>query len=497
MNKITSTQKYLIFIFLALIIIFIVPVILKQKIPLKEIFIKPRIESFLTFDDLTKLSITSRPYGPIYTKLQKQLTKVYIFNRYGFLLNSRFGKPYLRLAQWNIARGINVDPVKNVLSSPSKYYFSYKNNDRQNSLKKEASDFSKSDIILLNEVDIGLPWTKYRNIVTEIADSLGYNFAFATEFVELGPVIYLKNSIDKNKYLGLHGNAIISRFPIKNARIIRLPKCYDWYLGEINKKSPLETARRYGARAIFEQSIISEVRHGSRCALVADIELPNKEIVTVVSANLEDRCFPPCRLNQMEYLLGNIRHIRNPVVIGGDFNTTTTDSAPTSFKKEFSKRIKDPHFIARQALLALVPLGIPIPGLGNLAALTVSKTFQYKDPATPSIPVLFPNQERKFFNYIKGFQFADGETFDIRGNKSSNGKRGLFANSNERQIKGFESTFKLEEPRGIGYFKLDWFFVKPKRGRFTPFNGQTLQVINNSYPGRISDHEPIIVDLKL
>ena len=50
---------------------------------------------------------------------------------------------------------------------------------------------------------------------------------------------------------------------------------------------------------------------------------------------------------------------------------------------------------------------------------------------------------------------------------------------------------------GIAYYKLDWFFVKPKRGRFAPFNGQTLKLVNEAYGNRISDHDPITVDLKL
>jgi hypothetical protein len=186
-------------------------------------------------------------------------------------------------------------------------------------------------------------------------------------------------------------------------------------------------------------------------------------------------------------------------VIAGDLNTSTTDSAPTSLKKEVVKRLRDRDFIARQVALSLIPLGLPVPGLANLASVALSKAFQYKDPAFPNIPVFFPNHERKLFKYIKDFQFIDGETFDTRGDsdRSSNGKRGLLANSNERQLKGFESTFKFEEPRVIAYFKLDWFFVKPKNKRFEPFNGQTLKLVNESFLTKISDHDPITVDLTI
>ena len=65
--------------------------------------------------------------------------------------------------------------------------------------------------------------------------------------------------------------------------------------------------------------------------------------------------------------------------------------------------------------------------------------------------VLFPNHERDFFNYVKRFQFDDGNSFDISGdeNRSSNGRKGLLANSNQRHWKGFKSTYKLEKPRVI------------------------------------------------
>jgi len=381
------------------------------------------------------------------------------------------------------------------------YFYSFKKNiepNLTNKLRKELQDLATSDVICLNEVDIGVPRTGYRNIVSELADGLDYNYAFATEFIELGP-LFNRFKVNPKKYLGLHGNAVLSKYPIKNAWIIRLPECYKWYHSEVSKRSPLEHARRFGAKKVFKEEILTEVRHGNRCALVCEIELPNKELVTVVSTHLEDRCYPYKRFKQAEYLFEKLKYIRTPVVIAGDFNTTTTDSAPTSVKKEIVKRLRDPHYIARQAVLAAVPLGVPLPGVANFASFAVSKALQYKDPAYPSIPILFPNQERKLFKFIKNFQFADGGMIDCSGDskRSANGKGGLFANSNERHIKGFQSTFKFEEPRIIAYFKLDWFFVKPKGKRFQPFNGQTLQLVNHAYPGRVSDHEPIIVDLTL
>ncbi len=487
---------------IAFLIIILIPFCFKDRYICENLKLKEAI-SCLSYSDLVNLTKQPIPNSPLYFKLQKQLNTPYIFNKTFLTMFSGRDKsrPYnfLRLAHWNIQRGFNVTAIKTILSNKYRYYNSYKNNldsSTQSDLKKELEDISRSDIISLNEVDVGMPRTDYKNIASEIAMALNYNYVFATEFIELNSIIY-KQRINPARYLGLHGNAIISRYPIKSARIIRLPEYYKWYEAEIQKKSMLESVRRVGAKGAFSENITkNEVRRGGRNALIADIELPNKEIITVVSTHLEDRCFPDKRFQQFEYLLSNLRTLRRSVVLAGDFNTTTTDSAPASLKKELVKRIRDPHYLTRQAVLAIIPIG-GIPGVVNLASFGLSKLIQYKDPTAPSIPIFLPNQEKKFFNYLKDFRFTDGEVFDISGDRSSNGKRGLLASSNERQLKGFESTFKFIEPRVIAYYKLDWFFVKPKGNRFKPFNGQTLQLINHVYPGRVSDHEPIIVDLNL
>lgn len=471
----------LVFIF-ALVIVLLVLLWFKSQLPSTQM-------TYLSYMDLHKLCVPQELKGTLYRKLQRQLTIPYVavsgqdpakgWSASGGKSYPYNSRRYLRIAHWNIERGFKVDEIKRFVKNPK---------------GKEQNDFAKADVISLNEVDVGMPRTQYRNVVGELARTLNYDYAFATEFIELNPLIY-KQKVDPMRYLGLHGSAILSRYPIKSVSVIRLPECYRWFEAEITKKSPLEYARRFGAKTVFNEPILSEVRRGGRCALVADIGLPNMKTITVVSTHLEDRCYPDCRLRQLQYLLNNLRHVRTPLVLAGDFNTSTTDTAPTSVKKEIVKRLRDPHFIARQLVFAAIPGG----SAGGLASVGLGKLFQYKDPAVPSIPIFFPNQERKLFTYLKDFYFSDGEAFDFSGDpqRSSNGKSGLLANSNERQLKGFESTFKFEEPRVIAYFKLDWFFVKPKGNRFKPFNGQTLKFANQCPSGKISDHDPITVDLTL
>jgi endonuclease/exonuclease/phosphatase family metal-dependent hydrolase len=472
-------------------------VTLKHRIEENVLDTKPDNLSGLTFNDLVKLSKQAKPSAELNKKLQAHLSMTYVVNR---KYDAKLDKSYIRFANWNIHRGRNIEVIKDILLKPGDYerkYLSKVNKRNQKNFKAELDTFVGSDVIALNEVDIGMPRTEYKNIVANLADSLGWNYAYSTEFVEVGP-IYQNLKIDRNRYRGLHGNAIISKYPIVSSRVVRLPNQYDWYGGETKKyKSPVEYVRYGISKVIFSQEIeYKEVRHGSRNVLIADLKLPNNKIVTVVSTHLEDRAYPDQRLKQFKALLNSLKDIKTPIVLCGDFNTSTTDTKPTSVQKEVIKRIRDPHFIARTTAIAFIP-GLPY--VYGISAVTLSKLLQYKDPFFPSIPAFFPNHERRFYAYLKKFQFDDGNKFDLSGDKkrSSNRRKGLLANSNQRHWKGFKSTFKFEKPRIIAYFKLDWFFIKPVNNQFLPFNGRTLKTFNSSFPHGLSDHNPITVDLKL
>ena len=84
------------------------------------------------------------------------------------------------------------------------------------------------------------------------------NYAYGVEFVEVDPIFELNTEvvhlpdrqadarlqqdlrIDRERYDGLHGNAILSRYPIRDARIFRLPVCHDWYASEVKEIAKLE-----------------------------------------------------------------------------------------------------------------------------------------------------------------------------------------------------------------------------------------------------------------
>ena len=128
----------------------------------------------------------------------------------------------------------------------------------------------------------------------------------------------------------------------------------------------------------------------------------------------------------------------------------------------------------------------------------------------PIFPLVGDNPEAKFFSMLQSFRSANGDSFDFRGDKddSCNQRDGTLANSNERSEKGFVPTEELERNFHVeGQYKLDWMFVMPpnlekpkeKRGPdlFAPHNGRTLKALNHAIPQRVSDHNPITVDLPL
>ena len=434
---------------------------------------------------------------------------------------------FVRVASWNIARGLNFDTIKLIFQGEEQLLDKIRRHERQDlehedvkEIKKQIKILQNTDIFLLNEVDFGMPRTNYRNIAEDFAKTLGYNYAYGVEFVEVDPthlgvedcqwseenILFPDKNyvVDREKYRGYHGNAIISRYPLNNVRIIRFPAYYDWFDNERGRIANFEIARRKTGEIIFDESVLREIRRGSRMALVADVEIPGLETpLTVISVHLENRVVPKYRYEQMKLLLSSIKHIENPIVIGGDLNTTGRDGRPTDIIRELDKKAHDPNFIGKQLVYLAVPYSYAVSGINMVMNVLRTRC----NPTVRDIPVISPNEERKLFTEIKKTKFADGEKFDYSGYKykSIKDKWGWLANSNQRSLKGFVPTYKFSRSWWLGQFKLDWLFVKPyvdeedgkKIRRFTPYFGRTLSELNYSLFTPISDHVPITVDLPL
>lgn len=148
------------------------------------------------------------------------------------------------------------------------------------------------DVILANELDDGCVRSGGRDTTRELAERLGMNYVFGLEFIEL---------VNGEDPKGFHGNAILSRWPIKQAKIVRLPEQYNWY---------------------FDR----QRRIGGRLAILAELDV-NGRSVGVGTIHLENRTHGPGRQAQLEVILREAEAMfpGMPVALGGDLNTNTFD----------------------------------------------------------------------------------------------------------------------------------------------------------------------------
>ena len=509
----------------------------------------------LTWEELVTLYQQDPPPAPLAAKLHALLTTPFVSNS-----ASEAGRqprrpstpelgPFLRVVQWNIERGLEFEAVRLAFSDPDRFIAlsedkGSKLDERELArVREQISILRDADLIVLNEVDQGVNRTRFRNVAKELAEALEMNYAWGVEFVEVDPLTmgidqhvaiqeveetykdragekgeildYIHNIMkpDPDRYKGLHGTAILSRYPLSNVRLIPFQyQGHDWYAEEKMHRGPLAKGEGKASMEVFQEQFIRQVRRGGRMMLIADITDPMipSGSATVVATHLEDETQPKNRRRQLEELLDRIRDIRHPVIVAGDMNTSDQDGAPITMGRLFKEHFGSAKWWASEGVAEAVSYATPF---GLFYQATVGATGfarRLEDPTERSIPIVSNNPEAKFFDLIEQFRFADGTTFDFRGDRSrtANAHGGKLADSNERALKGFEPTEELERHYGpVGKYKLDWIFVKPgdlrrpddRSGplRFAPCFARTIQTLNHAIPGRISDHNPIVADLPL
>jgi endonuclease/exonuclease/phosphatase family metal-dependent hydrolase len=176
-----------------------------------------------------------------------------------------------RVVDWNIDRGTQLQEITQFI--------------------KEA----KPDIVLLQEVDLYAKRSHRLDIAREIARTLQLNFVFGTEFQEL-----TQGSQQSPAY---QGQATISPWPIKNARLIRFRRQTSfwqphWYLPRIEP---------------FQE------RLGGRIALVADIEMAG-QTMTTYNIHLESKEDDSLRVSQLNEVLLDVGTKNRATLIAGDLN---------------------------------------------------------------------------------------------------------------------------------------------------------------------------------
>jgi endonuclease/exonuclease/phosphatase family metal-dependent hydrolase len=478
----------------------------------------------LSFEDLVTLASVDPPPPELQRRLGALRSEPFLSNEAAFegvkpvRPVERGVGPVLRIAEWNINR-LDKETMRDALSNLRAYQGAVRANPKAGrrllrSASGEVRDLQGADIIVFDEIDDGVPRSGYQNVPRETAQLLHMNYVYAVEFVELNR-LYLavhkmdivdppaqvrmtaKFGVDANRYLGLEGTALLSRYPIISARIVDLPQEYDWYHGEAGAISGLVKAENWSAEKLFEERMTRQVRRGGRIMLVVQLAVPGVPTgtLTVLCPHLEDYARPAGRREQMDFVLKQAGSISGPVMSAGDLNTLGHDGAPATAKRLVRGYLLNPKFWLREAFYFVAP----VPGLSYIF-FAVNYLKNFHDPTAPSIPLLLPNHSKPIFSDIQHFRFQDGATFNWEGRKrdSYHHKGRTLSDSNERSWKGFRPTFSFRRTYHgtIGEFKIDWMFVKQLDG-LQPRRGKTLCELNTAVGDRISDHCPITVEVPL
>jgi endonuclease/exonuclease/phosphatase family metal-dependent hydrolase len=361
-------------------------------------------------------------------------------------------------------------------------------------------------------------------VVRELGAALQMNWAFGLEFLEIDPLqlgtetfegledeqdrqaMIQEIQVDPARLRAMHGTAVLSRYPIREARLKPFETIgYDWHSEEKDGFSKIEEGKRFASEKVFLEAVGREVRLGGRTCLYVTLDVPDLDrgLLTVAAPHLENRTKPSNRVEQMMEVLAELAGVNHPVIVAGDFNTTSTDTTPTSVKREVYRTLGSSQFWAERGIKYATGLGL----VYDLVTGGVNLVKNFNDPTAKHVPVVAPNPEYDLFDEVEDFRFEDGTTFDYRGDKdrSINGSEGTLGNSNYRVKKGFAETYSVERSVAtLGKLKLDWILVKPyvedprdtsQTYRFAPHYARTMQEVNYALEERLSDHNPISVDL--
>ena len=142
----------------------------------------------LSFEELATLSTTTRPEGALADKMARLLATPFLDNSTSAGAHPHepwmngLG-PVLRVAYWNIERGRNVDAIRLAFTDAAAFRriaTDARNTSRDSDLNEELRALHDSDVIVLNEVDLGMKRTAYRDIAHDLAAALGMSYAYGT-----------------------------------------------------------------------------------------------------------------------------------------------------------------------------------------------------------------------------------------------------------------------------------------------------------------------------
>ncbi len=218
---------------------------------------------------------------PVYSQIEPALTQVLGTPDVGSYASGEApAKVSYGVVAWNLERGIELKGQLEAF--------------RTHPALKDA------DLFLLTETDVGMARSNNVAVAQTLARELGLHFAFSPCYLNLAKGSGVEYDASGENTLGLHGNAVLSRYPLTNARSIPLRNGKDKMAGR-------------------------EKRLGNQTALAVDVALPGA-LVTAVAVHLDAQSRQAHRRDQMRDILDALGDDVSAVV-GGDWNTTTHNSS--------------------------------------------------------------------------------------------------------------------------------------------------------------------------
>jgi len=218
---------------------------------------------------------------PLYRELEPKLQRVLGKADVGSYAQAEApAKDRYRVVAWNLERGIELEGQLEAL--------------RGHEYLREA------DLLLLTETDVGMARSRNRDVARILARELRRNFAFAPCYINLAKGSGREYDVRGENDLGLHGNAILSRYPLESARVISLENGKDKMAGR-------------------------EKRLGNQAALAVRVLFPGLPL-TAVAVHLDAQSRQSHRRDQIRDVLKALEG-SGPSIVGGDWNTTTHNSS--------------------------------------------------------------------------------------------------------------------------------------------------------------------------
>ena len=145
--------------------------------------VHPEDPGLLSFDELVTLSSTAKPEGQLAARLDSLLTTPFVHNDASAAgvqphhpTVANLG-PALRVGFWNIERGLNFELIRSALTDTNDFERLEGNQGQISDTRKALIDsqlasLQNVDVLVLNEVDLGMKRTEYRDVARDLAAAL-------------------------------------------------------------------------------------------------------------------------------------------------------------------------------------------------------------------------------------------------------------------------------------------------------------------------------------